>query len=207
MLAWAFPVVPACLSSSANVLICCLVQPDGPLPPAPGEDGESGEEGGKEVTCRDLPSLKIPSLKLHTPHPAPPSAVSPSSRRLEQTFIWQWQAQATSTLMHFQLKIQNLCLWLEPLEFWKHWPMFHSQNSSIRFYPGRVETFWKKTDWTSSVTMYQSPFPHALSAVSENKNLSISLDWGWIRRFHNAAYVRWRDDVAWGFENTHVQQN
>lgn len=83
MLAWVFPVVPACPSSSANVLICCLVQPDGLLPPHWRKMGESGEEGGEEVTCRDLPSLKIP-LKLRTPHSAPPFPVSPSSIRLSQ---------------------------------------------------------------------------------------------------------------------------
>lgn len=60
--------LPARLSSSANVLICCLVQPDG--------FGRVGREEGKEVTYRDLLSLKVP-LKSHSlPLPGPSVSLS-----------------------------------------------------------------------------------------------------------------------------------
>lgn len=76
-------VLPACPSSRANVLICCLVQPDGLLPPRWRKMGGGGLREGEEVTCRDLPSLKIPLPKLH-PQPClcsfhPPSPKHPSN--------------------------------------------------------------------------------------------------------------------------------
>ena len=80
VLALVFPVVHAWPSSGANVLICCLVQPDGFLPPHWGVIGGVGKRGGgEEVTCGDFPSLKISVPKLHTPLSAPPFLVSPSS--------------------------------------------------------------------------------------------------------------------------------
>lgn len=79
-----FPVVPAYPPSSANVLICCLVQPDGFLTLHWGMMGERRDGGGKEVTCRDIPSLKILLPKLRSPHSAPPFLVSLSSSPLSQ---------------------------------------------------------------------------------------------------------------------------
>lgn len=72
-----------CLPASANVLICCLVQPDGPLPPPPHPSqqwekmGKSGEGGRKGSYLQRSPLIKNPSVEI-TP-PGPPQPVSPSS--------------------------------------------------------------------------------------------------------------------------------
>lgn len=63
VLASAFPVLTACLSSSANVLICCLVQPDGLLP-SQGEDGGDVRGGRRGSYLQRFPLIKKPSAKI-----------------------------------------------------------------------------------------------------------------------------------------------
>lgn len=64
-----FSVLPACPPSSANVLICCLVQPDGLLPQH-WEKKRGGRQGGRKGSyLQRSPLIKNPSVEITHPTP------------------------------------------------------------------------------------------------------------------------------------------